>query len=428
MLPQNAFTYDFYNKYEDLASDRLSITDLRIAISLALFMFAAGIFSIGLFYPFMVYERAGIKAESGDFDGAIRDYGRIPYYRDSAELATETLYKKGRALLRDGRNEEAAEIYLTLSETGYRDSKRLLKESDHRTALKYLESRNYELAAGMFSALGDYRDSHTRYLEAIYYLIIEEYRKGDIKESLKKLGILTDAGYFEYHPLEAPDRERALELVKTTSVNLYADFDAPNSEWNYYTGSGCVYKITPDFVYFLSAGHVLNTLKGSSCRLTFYDGSRTDVVCDPVFPDDTRSDLSMFRVRTEDIPLEVLMTLKEINFDPEYYGLLKEGEDAFLYSAYWYGKETLVTDTEFEGFDPSYLTDGYYDDDNYLAFRRVSREGQSGCPVFDLNGRCLCLSSGYYYRKLDEEVIYTIDCYSRLEGAEELYEKLYRNG
>ena len=64
MLPQNAFIYDFYNKYEDLASDRLSITDLRIAISLALFMFAAGIFSIGLFYPFMVYERAGITGVS----------------------------------------------------------------------------------------------------------------------------------------------------------------------------------------------------------------------------------------------------------------------------------------------------------------------------------------------------------------------------
>ena len=421
MLQQDAFSDFFYNKYEDLDPDRLSITDLRIAISLALFMFAAGIFSTGLLYPFMVYNRAGIKAENADHDGAIKDYESISYYRDSALLVTETLYDKARSLLKAGRTQEAAEIYLELSKTGYRDSRRLLKESDHRTALKFLKDGDYERAAGMFSALGDYRDSHTRYLESIYYLIIEEYRGGAVQESLNKLSILTDAGYFKYSPLETPDKERALELVKATSVNLYADFDAPSSQWNYYTGSGCVYKITPDFIYFLSAGHVMDILKGASCRLTFYEGSFVDIVCDPVFSEDERSDLSMFRVRTEAVPLEVLMTLKEISFLPEYYDLLEGGSSAFLYSAYWYGKETLVTDTVFEGFDPSYLTDGYYDDDNYLAFQRASREGQSGCPVFDLGGRCLGISSGYYYRKRDEEVIYTIDCHNRLDGAEKLF-------
>ena len=183
MLQQDAFSVFFYNKYEDLDPDRLSITDLRIAISLALFMFAAGIFSTGLLYPFTVYNRAGIKAENADHDGAIKDYESISYYRDSALLVTETLYDKARSLLKDGRTQEAAEIYLELSKTGYRDSRRLLKESDHRTALKFLKDGDYERAAGMFSALGDYRDSHTRYLESIYYLIIEEYRGGAVQES-----------------------------------------------------------------------------------------------------------------------------------------------------------------------------------------------------------------------------------------------------
>ncbi len=421
MFLQNDFTDDFYEKYEDLNPDGLTLTDLRIAISLSLFLFAAGIFSTGFLYPMMVYDRAGIRAAQGDFDKAVEDYLLIPLYRDSSERLTETIYEKGKALLKAGNSEEAAEIFLSLSETGYRDSGALLKESDYRTALGLLEEGDYGKAAGMFSALKYYRDSHARYLESVYYLIFEEYRSGDVKESLKKLGILTDAGYFDYTPLEIPDRQKALELVKTTSVNLYADFDAPSSEWNYYTGSGCVYKINPDYVYFLSAKHVLQTLKGSPCKLTFYEGSSTEIIMDPVFCEDQRSDLAMFRVKTGQIPIEVLMTLKEISFEPYYYDRLEPKSAAFLYSAYWYGKETLVTDTVFEGFNPSYLTDGYYDDENYLAFKRASENGQSGCPVFDLNGRCVSISSGYYYRKQDEEIIFTIDCYSRLDKAKELY-------
>ncbi len=417
---KNELLTGFYEKYEDLGIDSLTIIDLRIAISLALLIFAAGIFSLAA-YPLAVYKRAEENALKGEYDAALSDYETIIFYEDSAERLTQTLYDKGLYLLRKGYYDEASEIFITLSEEDYKGAKTHLKECNYALASLYYEEGNFEKAAGFFSALGEFKNSRLRYLSSVYYLIAKDYAEGRTGEGLSRLHILIDAGYFTYSCLSEPDHERAIELVRSTSVNLYSDFGSDSSEWEYYTGSGCVYKITPDFIYCLSAKHVLDILGGSSVTLTFFDG--TAITGKPEYIDspDERSDLCIFRIRTADIPLKLLYSLKEISFEPSFYEELIPGSSAFLYAAFWYGRETLITETEFTGFDAGALTEGVYDGDNYLVFRRASRNGQSGCPVFDDRGRCLAVSSGYYYKKDGEELIFTADCYCRLDRAAELY-------
>ena len=423
LYQKNKYIEDFCEKYEDLDLKGLNNNDVRIGISLALFIFAAGIFSIGLFYPFMVYQRAGAAVLSGDFDAAIQDYQTIDFYRDSAERLTESVYQKGLFLLNEGEYPGAKEIFIALSKDRYKDSLSLLKECNYHIAGDFFAKEDYRSAAGFFLALKDYKDSHIKYIESVYYLILQENLNGRVQESLRMLPILQEAGYFTYSTLPEDDYAAALKLVKTTAVNLYADFDAPSSEWEYYTGSACVYKITPDFLYFLTARHVLETIGKNPVELTFYNGAVITIIPEYMVADDERSDLAMFRVATAEIPIETLVTLKEINFSTDYYHDLTEGREAFLYAAHWFQKEDLISDTEFLSLNAELYTDGYYDSDNFIVFARCSENGQSGCPVFDYTGRCLALSSGYYYRKTGEEITYTVDCYARLDQAEELYKK-----
>ncbi len=367
---------EFYEKYEDLNIDGFGVYDIRILIAMSLFIFAAAILFPGVLYPRMVYKRAQARTESAEYDSAISDYTAIITFKDSAEK---------------------------------------LKENRYSLALECFIKGSYREAAGRFLALGDYMDSRARYLESVYYLIAEEALSGKTEEALSKLSILIDANYFRYTPLTEPDKERAAGLVKASSVNLYAKIPPP-SEWEYYTGSACVYEVAPDYVSFLSARHVLDVFGKNPIELTFYDGTTISSSPEVFAPADGEGDLALFRIRTEEIPIGTLLSLKEINFREEYYGELKEGDGAFLYAAHFYQKEDLISDTEFLGFEAGKLTDGYYDSEHYLAFKRTSENGQSGCPVFDLRGRCIAVASGYYFRKKGEEVIFEADCYLRLSA------------
>ncbi|MCR4655413.1 MAG: hypothetical protein K5770_04190 [Lachnospiraceae bacterium] len=403
---------EFYEKYEDLDIGGFNVTDLRVIISMTLFIFSASVLSIFLLYPHMVYQRAEKHFENAEYDESIKDYESILFYRDSPDRITDNIYHKAISFLKNGDPVLAEELFLKLSGQGYKNSRALLRESRYKIASELFGKGEYKEASGRFFALMDYRDSHERYIESVFYQMLSEAASGDTAEALNKLHILKEAGRFRYDPLENPDFEGALEIVRTTSVNLYADFDSPASEWENYTGSACIYSIEPDFIYFLSAKHVLTEFGSESIDITFYDGTVVSAFLESAFLKDENSDLAMFRIKTETVPMELLLSLRETYLTDDDYTGLNEGDECFLYAANWYKKEDLITGTEFLGFDAKALTDGYYGSD-YLVFSRSSREGQSGCPVFDLRGRCLAISSGYYYKKNWDEIIYSVDCHSR---------------
>ncbi|MCR5789020.1 MAG: serine protease [Lachnospiraceae bacterium] len=423
---------EFYYCYEELNIERGSTDFLRIVIAMALFIFAAGISASFLLYPFMVYRRAQDLSDRGYYDAAVSDFRDIMYYRDSPAQIVRCIYEKGRALYKNGDYQGAEKIFLSLSGNSYRDSLRLLLQSRYRIAEECLKAGEYREASGRFLALKDYHDSHAKYLEAVYQLIFEEYGAGRVTEALSMLPVFIEEGYFSGSVLEEGDHEAALPLARKTSLNLYADLSDSPGEWSDYTGSACIYRVTPSRICCLSAAHVLKVLSGHQTELTFFDGGVCEALIEPVFTDDPESDLGMFFVPTASVPIETLMTLKEICFDPSYLEDLSPNEPAFIYSADWYHKrpytgdpsEDLIGETAFLGFDTYAMTDGCYDNGRFLVFARASKEGQSGSPVFDDRGRCIALASSYYYRQQGESVVYEVDCHCRLEAAEELFKSM----
>ncbi len=384
-------------------------------------MILASFLSVFFLYPHNIYLRSAMNAEEGNYDEALEDLQKIQGYENSNELMIEYTYLSAVTKMDAGQYEEARDIFLGLGD--YRDSGDKIKECNYLTGHKLLDEGKYEEAAGYFLALNEFKDSKLKYLEAVYYLSIEEYRAGEYELFYDHFGIICDAGYFNYDILESENRDEAAKLVKPTCVNIYGDLDDTQSSWDYYTGEAAVYKITPEYVYFLSAAHVLEILDGFNCNITFFDGSGCNTGMDAVFSDDGESDLSMFKVSTKDIPIEVLVNLKEINASPWAADELGEGDRAFILSNYWYGRSDMVSDTRFAGFGIDSMTEGIYSDDHFLAFERCSVDGQSGSPLFDEKGRCLAIASSYYFYERDGVITFTIDCHSRLDEALSLYEK-----
>ena len=412
---------EFILLYDELYVKKVERLELSTFISVALFVFSFGILSCGLLYPTRVYQRAGQYVALGKYDEAIKDFETVSYFGDSTEQILNARYLKADRLLYDGAAEEAKEIFLALGEDNYLDSRERLKECNYKIASDYLAAGEYEQASGYFLALGSYLDSREQYVGAVYQLILQEGRQGKVQESLSRLHVLIEDGYFTYDILPKRDYEAALTLAEPTSVNISADLSGRSAQWSFYTGSGCIYRITPEYVYCLSAKHVLTSIGEAEAELTFFDGTRVTNKPEMIFSEDERSDLAMFRFPTGELPIDTLLGLREINFKMEYYEDLTEGERAFLYAAYWYQEETLITDTEFLSLDAREASRGNYDNDNYLVFKRCSREGQSGGPVFDTRGRCLAVSSSYYYTLYEDRVVYEVDCYCRLDQAEQLY-------
>ncbi|MCR5735316.1 MAG: serine protease [Lachnospiraceae bacterium] len=396
----------------------LTKKELIVLIAEILIMSVTAYLSLAYLYPKNLYLRSVALAGDGAYDDAVSTLRQLGEYEDSSELITEYTYLSAVTLMDAEKYSEAKEVFASLS--GYKDSKTLIRECNYLTALNLLSLKQYGEACGYLISLNGYKDSEKLYYDAVYELSKEEYKNGEFDLFYDHFSIVCSTGLFSYDILDKPDIRKAASLVDTTSVNIFGDLSGSDSGFDSYTGEAAIYKITPEAVYFLSAKHVLNMLNGENVRITFYDGTVTETLMDAYVSEKEDSDLGLFRVDTKDIPIELLVTLKEINYYPEYYSTLKKGNPAFILSNYWYARSDLMTETTFMGLDVQKLSEGSYPAGSYLAFDRCSVEGQSGSPVFDAQGRCLAIASGYYYYEIDGNITFTIDCHSRLDESSEL--------
>lgn len=90
-------------------------------------------------------------------------------------------YKQAERLFAAGEYQQAAELYEAAGD--YRDSADKAKECRYQLALQAFKRAEYESAAQQFSALGDYKDSADQANECLYQQAIVTFNKGDYKSA-----------------------------------------------------------------------------------------------------------------------------------------------------------------------------------------------------------------------------------------------------
>ena len=122
-------------------------------------------------------ERSYRKADalmSGEYYAqAFNEFSALGNYRDSSERAQEALdainevkYVRAKRLLREGKNQESAELFKSLGD--YKDSQSCAREAEYLYANELFESADYKNAAAAFKALGNYNHAAVRFQEANY--------------------------------------------------------------------------------------------------------------------------------------------------------------------------------------------------------------------------------------------------------------------
>ncbi len=221
-----------------------------------------------------------------------------------------------------------------------------------------------------------------------------------------ELELLCDAGYFTYEPLTEGDTEEAVGLIRPALVNISGDF---------YSGSGFIYKITPQYVYFVSAGHVLEVDPGGVTNITFYDGESIQAAFAYECVSDT-NELSMFRLDIAEIPAELLLVLKQACVDTDIYGTLSVGDEIAACATHFRGQdEDLVKVMEIEHLLVSEPELGLYS--CLLVSTGGPVRGMSGTAVVDDKGNLVGIATA-----IDEEN--KIAYHTRIDRIKELEERL----
>ena len=213
-------------------------------------------------------------------------------------------------------------------------------------------------------------------------------------------------GYFGYEPSEKDDRQWVADHCDRCLVNLYyEDREASSS------GSAFIYRITPEYVYFVSAYHVTQFLDDRPVKVTFFDDTSLYYNMDSIRLS-AGNEASLFRIPLRRIPYHTLMKLKEVYWDDNIYNELKTGDTLLEYSANFKGGLTgrLIKDVQIISFTLSDIQKRYVDEGEYFCATRRSISGMSGTAVFDLKGRLAGICSKTIYPLENEDEVFREGC------------------
>ena len=211
--------------------------------------------------------------------------------------------------------------------------------------------------------------------------------RDEISLSADEMKLLCNAGFFTYEPLDTPDYDRTLRLIEPTLIDL-----KQVRSNGYAAGSGCIYKITPEYIYMLSVTHVMKEVR-RNCNIMFFDGKTVRQNLDYV-SSARHNELSMFKVPTADIPADTLMTLRQVHVDPHIYSSLSKGDEVVAYAAHWTGTDKdLIRRMEVRRLTSSISEFGLID--SLLETTDGVVSGMSGTAVVDLKGNLVGLASAF---------------------------------
>lgn len=168
-------------------------------IIISLIITAIAIYLIGWqLIPHLKYKSAKDSLNSHEFDKAHGAFIALGGYKDSEQMANESLYLKATHLMDAGEFNEAIVIFKQLSP--YRDSREQSRqcqnESSYLKAFSQLDQNDLEGALDSFIALGDFKDSETQASEITYRLASSHFEKNEYdtaRELFASLGTYKDS-------------------------------------------------------------------------------------------------------------------------------------------------------------------------------------------------------------------------------------------
>ena len=245
--------------------------------------------------PDMKYNDAKTALEEQRFDDAYNAFTELDDYKDSQDMAKETLYQKGIYLLKNKKFKESMSVFEELGD--YSDSREQYQNAYYTYGMDLLENGSYQDAADVFNYLDDYSDSREQYKLAYYNygkeLIDEESFESaiDVFESLgsysdsekqikkAKYGYVlshqdnTDLTTYEYLlELKEANYEASKKIYSTLYAWKITKIHFNTSEDNSQTKKS-ISKYDPVYCHFELTG---GTPDGSTyifCKATWPDGS-----------------------------------------------------------------------------------------------------------------------------------------------------------
>ncbi len=215
------------------------------------------------------------------------------------------------------------------------------------------------------------------------------YGDGSEKLSLTngELELLCELDYFRYRPLSQPDFDRTVEMIEPTLLDLRQD-----RGYGFAAGSGCIYKITPQYIYMLSVKHVLKEVN-RNCEIMFFDGVtiKEDIA---YATSKQHNELAVFRIPTENVPVDTLLRLRQVHVDPDIYSKLSEGDSVVAYAKHWTGTdEDLIRPMKIRRLTSSISEFAMFN--SLLETTAGTVSGMSGTAVVDYRGNLVGLASAH---------------------------------
>lgn len=264
-------------------------------------------------------------------------------------------------------------------------------------------TENMNIDTGGFdpNAIGDYTitysvsDSHGLTTEkAVTVSVCHEWELplngGDENISLgeSEMKLLCDVGHFKYKPLDVPDYDAVVKLIEPALIDLKRSLGGGA----YTAGSGCVYRITPEYIYFLSVRHVMKAVS-RNCEIMFYNGTVVRETLDYALSQKS-NELAMFRIPVSMVPVDTLMSLKQVYVDEDIYSKLSVGDEVVAYAKHWSGTdEDYVRRMTVRRLESSIGEFNLYN--SLLETSEGVVGGMSGTAVVDLRGNLAGLASAY---------------------------------
>lgn len=154
---------------------------------------------------------------------------------------------------------------------------------------------------------------------------VGDFEESDYGITYDDLKTLIDHDYFTYETLDTPDSDAAVELTAPASVSI----KCTNGVDSTINASGFIYKITEDACYFVTNKHCVCILKGKIKHTYIYNGQRFLFEQPEIYYGTKGEDLVIYKISTDQIPLNILLKLKQINIDWDIYDEIKAGDIIF---------------------------------------------------------------------------------------------------